>query len=73
MFFLVCQALDLAAEATALKEFKDWWWKARLGKCYYKLGKRNSSRDTCCVDRVLKCQKLLKREQCLQATMGNLG
>lgn len=33
------QALDLAAEATTLKEFKDWWWKARLGKCYYKLGK----------------------------------
>lgn len=32
------QALDLAAEATSLKEFKDWWWKARLGKCYYKLG-----------------------------------
>eukprot|EP00903_Cladosiphon_okamuranus_P013708 g12764.t1 len=32
------KALDLAAEATALKEFKDWWWKARLGKCYYKLG-----------------------------------
>jgi tetratricopeptide repeat protein 8 len=19
-------------------EFKDWWWKARLGKCYFKLG-----------------------------------
>ncbi|CAM9995497.1 unnamed protein product [Ectocarpus sp. 12 AP-2014] len=32
------KALDLAAEATTLKEFKDWWWKARLGKCYYKLG-----------------------------------
>lgn len=36
------QALDLAAEATAVKEFKDWWWKARLGKCYYKLGERNA-------------------------------
>lgn len=32
------KALDLAAESTSLKEFKDWWWKARLGKCYYKLG-----------------------------------
>lgn len=19
-------------------DFKDWWWKARLGKCYYQLG-----------------------------------
>lgn len=34
------QALDLSAEATALKEFKDWFWKARLGKCYYKLGEK---------------------------------
>lgn len=32
------KTLDLAAESTSLKEFKDWWWKARLGKCYYKLG-----------------------------------
>lgn len=32
------QALDLSAEATVSREFKDWWWKARLGKCYYKLG-----------------------------------
>ena len=36
--WLTGQALDLSAEATTLKEFKDWWWKARLGKCYYKLG-----------------------------------
>ena len=40
--FFAFQALDLAAEATAVKEFKDWWWKARLGKCYYKLGERNA-------------------------------
>lgn len=48
----VFQALDLAAEATALKDFKDWWWKARLGKCYYKLGKRSAPFDTCDVERV---------------------
>lgn len=35
--------MDLSAEATTLKEFKDWWWKARLGKCYYKLGKTSYS------------------------------
>ena len=22
----------------AQAEYKDWWWKARLGKCYYQLG-----------------------------------
>jgi tetratricopeptide repeat protein 8 len=32
------KALELAAEATRVCEFKDWWWKARLGKCYYQLG-----------------------------------
>jgi len=32
------KALELAAEATVRAEFKDWWWKARLGKCYYQLG-----------------------------------
>jgi tetratricopeptide repeat protein 8 len=32
------RALDLASEATAASDHKDWWWKARLGKCYYQLG-----------------------------------
>jgi len=32
------KGLELAAEATKVSEFKDWWWKARLGKCYYQLG-----------------------------------
>ena len=32
------KALELAAEATKAAEFKDWWWKLTLGKCYYKLG-----------------------------------
>lgn len=32
------KALELAAEQTKLSQFKDWWWKARLGKCYYQLG-----------------------------------
>lgn len=32
------KALELASEATRAAEFKDWWWKARLGKCYYQLG-----------------------------------
>lgn len=31
-------ALELAAVATKNSNFKDWWWKARLGKCYYQLG-----------------------------------
>jgi tetratricopeptide repeat protein 8 len=32
------KALELAAKATAAAGFDDWWWKARLGKCYYQLG-----------------------------------
>lgn len=32
------KALEMCAEATKESHFKSWWWKARLGKCYYKLG-----------------------------------
>ncbi|MEW5311240.1 MAG: hypothetical protein WDW38_002972 [Sanguina aurantia] len=32
------RALELCALATSHADFQDWWWKARLGKCYYQLG-----------------------------------
>ena len=32
------KALELCAEATQYHDYNDWYWKARLGKCYYKLG-----------------------------------
>lgn len=32
------KALDLCSEATKEHDFKNWWWKARLGKCYFKMG-----------------------------------
>jgi len=32
------KALELAAAATVQAGYQDWWWKARLGKCYYQLG-----------------------------------
>eukprot|EP00192_Tetraselmis_astigmatica_P021235 CAMPEP_0117672890 /NCGR_PEP_ID=MMETSP0804-20121206/14166_1 /TAXON_ID=1074897 /ORGANISM="Tetraselmis astigmatica, Strain CCMP880" /LENGTH=278 /DNA_ID=CAMNT_0005481563 /DNA_START=185 /DNA_END=1021 /DNA_ORIENTATION=+ len=32
------RALELCAFATQRNEFQDWWWKSRLGKCYYQLG-----------------------------------
>ncbi|KAG2493544.1 hypothetical protein HYH03_008358 [Edaphochlamys debaryana] len=32
------RALELCALATQAAEYQDWWWKARLGKCYYQLG-----------------------------------
>ncbi|KAI5619531.1 tetratricopeptide repeat protein 8 [Silurus asotus] len=32
----VKNALDLAALATEHAQFKDWWWKVQLGKCYYR-------------------------------------
>lgn len=34
----VRKALEMCAEATKDYDFKSWWWKARLGKCYFKLG-----------------------------------
>lgn len=36
MVQFVVQALDLAAQATETAQFKDWWWKVQLGKCYYR-------------------------------------
>lgn len=32
------RALDIASEATVLTNYKDWWWKARIGKCQFKMG-----------------------------------
>lgn len=32
------RALDIAAEATQHLNYSDWWWKARVGKCQFKLG-----------------------------------
>ena len=32
------RALDIAAEATALTGYEDWWWKARIGKCQFRMG-----------------------------------
>ena len=32
------RALDIAAESTALVNYTDWWWKARVGKCQFKMG-----------------------------------
>ena len=32
------KALDLASHATKAAQYEDWWWKERLGKCYYMLG-----------------------------------
>lgn len=31
-------ALNFAAQATQACQFKDWWWKVQLGKCYFRLG-----------------------------------
>jgi tetratricopeptide repeat protein 8 len=32
------RALDIASEATILTNYQDWWWKARIGKCHFKMG-----------------------------------
>jgi len=33
---LWCKALELASLATQAVQYKDWWWKLQLGKCYYR-------------------------------------
>ena len=32
------RALDIAAEGTISTNYSDWWWKARIGKCQFKMG-----------------------------------
>ena len=32
------RALELAAYATELSDYKDPWWKVAIGKCYYHMG-----------------------------------
>jgi tetratricopeptide repeat protein 8 len=32
------RALDIASEATIQTNYQDWWWKARIGKCQFKMG-----------------------------------
>lgn len=32
------RALELCSEASVQRKYSDWWWKARLGKCYFQLG-----------------------------------
>ena len=32
------RALDISSEGTATTNFEDWWWKARIGKCQFKMG-----------------------------------
>ncbi|XP_055448913.1 tetratricopeptide repeat protein 8 isoform X1 [Psammomys obesus] len=34
----VKMALDLASLSTEHSQYKDWWWKVQIGKCYYRLG-----------------------------------
>lgn len=33
----VRNAMELAVQATQANEFKDWWWKVQLAKCYISL------------------------------------
>jgi tetratricopeptide repeat protein 8 len=36
------KALELASYATVIHEYKDWWWKLQIGKCFARL---NEFRD----------------------------
>jgi tetratricopeptide repeat protein 8 len=37
------RALDVASEALVIAKYEDWWWKARIGKCYMKMGMINDA------------------------------
>ena len=45
------KALELASEATVQSDYRDWWWKARLGKCYYQLGLYRDAEKQVCYQR----------------------
>ncbi|XP_031574824.1 tetratricopeptide repeat protein 8-like isoform X2 [Actinia tenebrosa] len=65
----VRNALELASRATEEAQFKDWWWKVQLAKCYYRLGMYRDSekqlksalRDTETVDTYLYLGKVYRR------------
>lgn len=62
-------ALELCAVATQHVQFKDWWWKARLGKCYYQLGMfrdaeaqfKSANKDTSMITTTLEQAKIYLR------------
>eukprot|EP00899_Mesostigma_viride_P006572 jgi/Mesvir1/15916/Mv08240-RA.1 len=63
------KALELAALATVQADYSDWWWKARLGKCYYQLGLhrdaekqfKSSLKDQAMVTTVLELCKVYQK------------
>ncbi|KAK3750717.1 hypothetical protein QZH41_017275, partial [Actinostola sp. cb2023] len=65
----VRNALELASKATEAAQFKDWWWKVQLAKCYYRLGMfrdsekqlKSALRDTEIVDTYLYLSKVYRR------------
>ncbi|QDZ23627.1 TPR repeat domain-containing protein [Chloropicon primus] len=70
------RALELCSHSTKLTDYRDWWWKERLGKCYYQLGMFRdaekqflSSQKNCCT--VLAtldlCKVYMKMDQPLKA------
>ncbi|XP_023245530.1 tetratricopeptide repeat protein 8 [Copidosoma floridanum] len=73
---LSLKALDLAVQATQACQYKDWWWKVQLGKCYYLLGLtrdaeqqfRSALRDCRTIDVVLRLVRVfIKLDQPLAA------
>ncbi|EDO48471.1 predicted protein [Nematostella vectensis] len=72
----VRNALELAAKATEEAQFKDWWWKVQLAKCYYRLGMyrdaekqlKSALRDTDMIDTYLYlCKVYIRLDQPLTA------
>ncbi|CAD8112584.1 unnamed protein product [Paramecium sonneborni] len=54
------KALQLAAEATQVNNFNDWWWKERLGKAYFMLGLYREAEKQ--FESSLKMQEMIKTQ-----------
>lgn len=54
--------LEVASQATKDCEYKDWWWKLQLGKCYYKIGLMREAEQqlrSCIKDPMVTCDPFL--------------
>lgn len=73
------RALDLCSHATKYSSFSDWWWKERLGKCYYQLGLLRDAEkqflsslknNNMVLTNLELCKVYLKMDQPLKALQG---
>ena len=72
--------LEMSAEATEYHRFNNWWWKARLGKCYYKMGMLRDaekqfglSQDATCSEHLSGAGECVHEDGCPQHSARPVG